>query len=253
MDLNLNNYKEILQYIVLIIIITSILSIIYYFINIENFAIKKKKKKIKENRRKNNKKNNILETDNIACRNMIIPLGTIIEKDRTFKQKDRTFKQNDNTSETTNDNLEYNYNMGCWKDEHLKSFQMKISQRDATHSSDTYDDRYKYEFVCCGKKDSLEPSEWSCSTINDKIHSIRKNSQGNIECASDNGIDCKKYINNDECNNSSHGNLNPKICNANDYNDVKHWCSIGYQELLKPLKNISNDSSLKFNNYNEYN
>ena len=77
--------------------------------------------------------------------------------------------------------------------------------------------------------DTLGTSKWRCSTSYGSIRSIRRNSEGIIECASDDEKKCIKHSNNIECinyNNLKNEKLNPITCKSNDPTKYKnnHWC-----------------------------
>ena len=81
-----------------------------------------------------------------------------------------------------------------------------------------------------GKKpnNALEMLKWKCSSSLGEIRSIRKNSNDIIECASNDGQNCIKHINNIECinyNNLQNEKLNPVQCVADNLNNPP-WCDL---------------------------
>ena len=234
--MNTNSYNKIIYYIISIIIIMSMMS---YFFDMENFSGRGNKRK-RKNRRKLQK--NIPKPDDMIPKpdDMIPKPDDMIPKPddmipntgiiscRTMDIPRRAF--NDFRSLKLD-----NYNIGCWKDENLKGFSYKKKSNE---------DIPEFYYQCCGKKDSLEPSNWKCSKAG-SIRSIRKNSQGNIECASNNESNCIEHRTEEDCNGynfSQHENLKPLSCGDihkkkfgyTGYDIPDSWCSVGYQELLNP-------------------
>ena len=89
-----------------------------------------------------------------------------------------------------------------------------------------------------GKKsnDSNDLSNWKCSSSMGDIRSIRKNSRGIVECASNDGANCIKHLNNVECinyNKLKNENLNPLTCDSGSSSkyDSEHWCKVGLNTL----------------------
>ena len=241
--MNTNSYYKIIYYIISIIIIMSIMS---YFFDMENFSGRGNKRKRKNNRRiqKNIPKPDdmipkpdvmipkpdvmIPKPDDMIPKPVDIIPNTGIISCRTMGIPRKSF--NDFRSLKLD-----NYNIGCWKDENLKGFSYK---------KESNEDIPEFYYQCCGNKDSLEPSNWKCSKAG-SIRSIRKNSQGNIECASNNESDCIEHRTEADCNEynySSHKDLKPLSCGEihkkkfgyTGYDIPDNWCSVGYQELLNP-------------------
>ena len=90
-----------------------------------------------------------------------------------------------------------------------------------------------------GKK-LIDSSKWKCSSSMGDIRSIRKNSKGIVECASNNGASCIKHLNNVECINYNklkndtlkNDSMTPYLCAPmNDTDNMTNWCASGYREL----------------------
>jgi hypothetical protein len=247
-----------------------ILSSFYYFLNIENFAIKKKKKKNKKNNINNiteiskpiiSTDNNITEVDKpiISTDNNITEVSKpVISTDNynTYCRNLSTFYPGDIKNFDDLQNYPEKYSIGCLNDEYLKNLLLKynnessinkITDKDGNINTVESSSKYPYySYQCCSnnKTKPLLSTDWKCINIDRRFVIFRRNNDGDVECPSNtsdpssNNI-CENLITQTDCENkikSIDNNTKLIKCNSNDlvnnYNKPLNICTIGYNKLL---------------------
>ncbi len=126
-------------------------------------------------------------------------------------------------------------NVSCWNNENLSGFRLLRNYNSGMN-------KINYNYKCCNQYDNPnKESQWQC--LNDIWSPIRKNKNGDIECASIDGKDCLWQNSLNDCKqliNNMPTNLDPLSCGekhkqyygVTGYDSTPHWCSQGYNELV---------------------
>ena len=250
--MNLTPYKEKIYYIILIILI---LSIIYYFLNIEKFSEEiisspMNTRGLNISLTPNgmnfglnwfgNKSDNLLEQSNWKCSSS---LGSI----RSIRKTSEGIIQcaGINTSGAINNNsqvkcVKHINNIDCLNYNKLQNEKLNpvICKSEITSN---YDSKHWCSVGSQKLQNEISPSNWSCTaTADGDIRSIRKNSKGNIECASNDRQNCIIHSTNEKCTNynktkNENESVIPYSCppmRDTNNDNLSDWCAQGYKELL---------------------
>lgn len=126
-------------------------------------------------------------------------------------------------------------NVACWNNENLSQFRLLRNYNSGMN-------KIQYNYKCCSHPDSPnKPSEWQC--LNDIFTPLRKNANGDVECASVDGKNCLWENSFAGCQTMAKdlpkkleplacGEMHQKVYGDDGYDTVNHWCHIGYNELV---------------------